>query len=63
MPALSAGLGKQIMRIAVGHPTDLSDSYLRFVTQLGVDCIDFVRALGCQESRSRGTRISTGYCS
>ena len=30
-----------MMRIAVGHPTDLSDSYLRFVTQLGVDCIDF----------------------
>ena len=29
------------MRIAVGHPTDLSDSYLKFVTQLGVDCIDF----------------------
>ena len=30
-----------MMRIAVGHPKDLTDSYLRFVTQLGVDCIDF----------------------
>ncbi len=29
------------MRIAVGHPTNLSDSYLRYVVQLGVDCIDF----------------------
>ena len=30
-----------MMRIAVGNTTDLSDSYLRLVTQLGVDCIDF----------------------
>ena len=30
-----------MMRIAVGNTHDLSDSYLRFVTQLGVDCIDF----------------------
>ena len=30
-----------MMRISVGHPLELTDSFLRTMTQLGVDCIDF----------------------
>ena len=30
-----------MMRISVGHPRELTDSFLRTMTQLGVDCIDF----------------------
>ena len=30
-----------MMRVSVGHDRDISDSYLKKMCQLGVDCIDF----------------------